>query len=71
MKHFIGVAVLVVLALVVRFWLFPHFSLDVVVHAKYYVIPYRIIGFWLLMGVAAVWFVIAVFKFGRYKTYER
>jgi hypothetical protein len=31
----------------------------------YFMPPLRIIGFWLLMGVAAVWFVIAVYKFGR------
>jgi hypothetical protein len=27
--------------------------------------PPSIIGFWLLMGIAAVWSVIAAFKFGR------
>ena len=56
MKHFIGVAVLVALALVARFCLFSRFSLDVVFYANYYVMPpLRIIGFWLLMGIAAVW----------------
>jgi riboflavin transporter FmnP len=68
MKHFIGVAVLVVLALVVRFWAFQHFTLDVHMHDTYYVITPRIIGFWLLMGMAAVWFVIAVYKFGRHSS---
>jgi heme/copper-type cytochrome/quinol oxidase subunit 1 len=66
MKHFIGIAVLVALALVVRLWAFPRFGLDIHIHDTYYVIaPLRIIGFWLLMGVAAVWFVIAAYKFGR------
>ena len=69
MKHFVGVAVLVALALAVRFWMFPHFSLDIQVHDKYYAIPpLRIIGFWLLMGIAAVWFLIATFKFGRHSS---
>jgi heme/copper-type cytochrome/quinol oxidase subunit 1 len=68
MKHLIGVAMLVVLALVVRFLLSPRPSLDLHVHATYFVISVislRIIVFWLLMGVAAVWSVIAAYKFGR------
>jgi hypothetical protein len=66
MKHFIGVAVLVALALVGRFWAFPRFALDIHIHDTYYAVPpLRIVGFWLLMGVAAVWFVIAVYKLGR------
>lgn len=65
-KHFIGVAVLLVLALAVRFLLSPHPSLDLYVHATYFVgPPVRIVGFWFLMGVAAVWLVIAAYKFGR------
>ncbi len=35
------------------------------VHFTYFVISLRTIGFCLLMGVAAVWFVIAVYRFGR------
>ena len=66
MKHFIGVAVLVALALAVRLRAFPNSSLDRYgVHATYFVISLRTIGVWLLMGVAAVWFVVAAFKFGR------
>ena len=69
MKHFIGVAVLVALALVARFCLFSRFSLDVVFYANYYVMPpLCIIGFWLLMGIAAVWFVIAAYKFRRHSS---
>jgi hypothetical protein len=30
------------------------------------VLPFRIISFWLLIGIAAVGFVIAVYKFGRH-----
>jgi hypothetical protein len=68
MKHFIGIAALVALALAVRFfWIFRS-TLDVIIHDTYYVIPLRIIGFWLLMGIAAVWFVVAAFKFGRHSS---
>jgi hypothetical protein len=55
----------------VRLWLVSRLTLDIYVHATYYVIPLRLVGFWLLMGAAAVWFVIAVYKFGRYETCER
>jgi hypothetical protein len=66
MKHFIGVVVLVALALVVRFLLFQRFALGFYRHAStFQVIPVRIIGFWLLMGIAAVWFVVAAYKFVR------
>ena len=64
-KHFIGCAVLVALALAVRFLLSPRLSLNIYVHNYYFMPPLRLIGFWLLMGVAAVWFVIAVYKFRR------
>jgi hypothetical protein len=66
MKHFIGVAVLVALALAVRLWL-SRFSVDVYFHDTYYVMPpFRIIVFWLLMGAAAGWFAVAVYKFRRH-----
>jgi hypothetical protein len=55
MKHFIGVAVLVALALAVRFWAFQPLALDLHIHDTYYVIPLRIVGFWLLMGIAEAW----------------
>ena len=66
MKHFIGVSVLVALTLAVRFLLSPHLSLNIYVHNYYFMPPLRIIGFWLLMGVAAVRFVIAGLKFRRH-----
>jgi hypothetical protein len=66
MKHLIGVLVLVALALAFRFWLSSNLSIDFYILAKYFhVLPIRIVGFWFLMGVAAVWFIIAAFKFGR------
>jgi hypothetical protein len=64
MKHFIGIAVLVALAVAVQLGAFPRPSVGLHgVHFTYFVISLRTIGFWLLMGAAAVWFVIA--KFGR------
>jgi hypothetical protein len=66
MKHFIGVAMLVALALVVRFCGFQHFTLDIQMYDTYYVITPCIIGFWLLMAIAAVWFVIAAYKYSRF-----
>jgi hypothetical protein len=72
MKHFIGVAVRVALALAVRFLVLSRFSLDIQIHDTYYVMPpLRIIGFWLLMGIAAVWFVVAAYKFGRHSYSSR
>jgi hypothetical protein len=67
MKHFIGAGVLVVLALVVRFGAPQRFALGIYVHGDTLrAFPLRIIGFWLLMGIAAVWFVVAAYKFGRH-----
>jgi hypothetical protein len=69
MKHFIGIAVLVALALAVRFLLSSPLSLDIHIHDTYYVTPpLRTISFWLLMGVAAVWIAIAAYKFGRHSS---
>ena len=68
MKHFIGAGVLVVLALVVRFWALQRFGLGIYVHDTLRVFSLRIIGFWLLMGIAALWFVVAAYKLGRHST---
>jgi hypothetical protein len=68
MKHFIAVGVLVVLALVVRFGPFERFGLDISIHGTYWVIPLGVIGFWALVGIAAVWLAIAAHKFGRHSS---
>lgn len=66
MKHFIGIAVLAALAVAVQLGAFARSSVDLHgVHFTYFVISFRTIGFWLLMGAAAVWFVFAVDKFRR------
>jgi hypothetical protein len=68
MKHFIGAGVLVALALVVRLGAFQRVGLDIYVHDTLRVIPLRVVGFWLLMGTAIVWFLIAAYKFGRHSS---
>jgi hypothetical protein len=68
MKHFIGAGALMVLALVVRFGMIQRFGLGIYVHDTIRVFPLRIIGFWFLMGIAGVWFVVAAYKLGRHST---
>lgn len=66
MRHLIGIGVLVAVALALRFvgvlrgitWYFY-------VHDTYRVVSLSDIGFWLLMGIASVWFVIAAYAFIR------
>jgi hypothetical protein len=65
MKHFLGAGTLVALALVVRLWAFQSIGLDIQLHDTYRVIPLRVVGFWVLMGIAATWFLIAAYKFRR------
>jgi hypothetical protein len=64
MRHFIGAGVLVALALVVRLRAFQRVGLDIYIHDTLRVIPLGVVGFWLLMGIAVVWFVVAAYKFG-------
>ena len=63
MKHFVGAGTLVALALIVRLWAFQHIGLDIYLHDTYRVIPLRVVGFWVLIGIAAAWFLIAAYKF--------
>jgi hypothetical protein len=65
MRHLIGIGVLVAVALALRFWVHVGIGFDIYVHDVYRVVPLSIIGFWLLMGIASVWFVIAAYAFIR------
>ena len=65
MRHVIGIGFLLVLALVVRLGAFSNVGVDIYVHDTYRVIPLRIVGFWVLIGIASVWFLIAASKFAR------
>jgi hypothetical protein len=67
MKHLVGVSVLVALAFVLRFW--PHHSnmgLDIYIHDTYWVIPFRVIAFWCLTGMAFTWFLAFVWTSVRH-----
>jgi hypothetical protein len=68
MKHFIGVGALVALALIVRLGAFERFGLDIYVHDTYRAVPLRVVGFWVLIGIAAAWFLVAAYKFGRHSS---
>jgi hypothetical protein len=66
MKHFVGAGVLVALALIVRLWAFQRVGLDIYEHDTFRVIPVRVVGFWLLMGIAVAWLSVAAYKFRRH-----
>jgi hypothetical protein len=66
MKHFIGAGAVLALALVVRLWAFQGVGLDIRIHDAYRVIPLRVVGFWVLIGIAAAWFLVAAYKFRRH-----
>ena len=69
MKHLIGIGALVALALLVRFGpFFQRFGLDIHLRDTYWGISLRTIGFWLLVGIAAVWSVVAAYKFSRHSS---
>jgi len=53
------------LAILVRFSAPQRVGLDVYVRDTYHAIPLRVVGFWSLLGVAAIWFVIAAIRFSR------
>lgn len=62
MKHLIGAGLVAILAFVVRCVLPLPFGLDIYIHDTYRVVPLGIVGFWVLLAIAAVWLVIAAFK---------
>lgn len=68
MKHFVGAGTLVALALVVRIWAFQSIGLAIHLHDTYRVIPLRVVGFWVLIGMAAPLFLIAAHKSRGYSS---
>jgi hypothetical protein len=59
----------VALALIIKkFGPFQRFSLDIQLHNTYWAICLHTIGFWLLMGIAAVWLIITAYKFNRHSS---
>jgi len=70
MKHLWGPGVLVALALAVRLGLFQRVfqrvGLDIHIHDAYRVIPLRAIGFWVPLGLAAVWLLVTAYTSARH-----
>ena len=61
-RHLIGIGGLVAAAVALRFWLHTHTGLDIEIHDAYRVVPLNVIGFWFLMGIASVWFLIVAWE---------
>jgi hypothetical protein len=68
MRHFTGIGLFLVLALLVRFGAFSNTGVDIFIHDTYHVIPLRIVAFWLLMAIATVWLLITIAKFVRHNS---
>jgi hypothetical protein len=66
MRNFIGIGLLLALALVVRFAVFSNKGVDIFIHDTYHVIPLRMVTFWLLIAIATVWLLITAAKFARH-----
>jgi hypothetical protein len=66
LKTFIGAGVLAILAFVIRFGVFLPVGVDISIHDTYWVVPLRVVSFWILLGTAAVWLLIAAYKFSHY-----
>ena len=65
MKYLIGVAVLIALVLFISFIAFQRFGVDIHVHDTYWVVPTRTIAFWILVAMATVSLLIAIYKLAR------
>jgi hypothetical protein len=66
LKTFIGAGVLAILAFVIRFGVFLPVGVDISIHDTYWVVPLRVVSFWILLGTAAVWLLIAAYKFSHH-----
>ena len=62
MKHLIGVALLIALAFVLRFGMQTGVGLDLQLHDTYYVVPVRIVAFWVVVAMAIGWSVVFAWK---------
>ena len=68
MKYVVGAGVFIALALVARFLVLQRFGVDIYVHDTYWVVPLRKIAFWILIAIAAVSLVTAVYKLVRHSS---
>jgi hypothetical protein len=64
-KQFWGPGVLLALAFLVSFSPLRRAGLDVHVRDAYRVVPLRVVGFWGLLGAAAIWLLIIAVRFNR------
>jgi hypothetical protein len=67
MKPFIGPALIVVVAVLVRFAA-SRVGVGIYLHDTYLGISLRTFGFWLLMGIASGWFLLAASKSARQRS---
>lgn len=65
MRHLIGIGALIIIAFALRFWLLASMAIDIPIRDHYRVIPINIVAYWLLIGFAAVWFLVVTYKFIR------
>jgi len=68
MKYFVSAGILAVLALVVRFGAINRlgsFGIYILLHDRYYFISMRGVAFWLLLAIAAVWFLMGAYRLAR------
>jgi hypothetical protein len=68
MRNFFGIGLLLALAVVVRFAVLSNKGVDIFIHDTYYIIPLRMLAFWLLIAIAAVWLLVAAAKFARHES---
>jgi hypothetical protein len=68
MKQLVGIAALVTIALVLRFWLHTGLGLGITIHDTYRVVSLKAIVFWCLMGTASAWFLISRGKLVAHRT---
>jgi hypothetical protein len=66
LKTFIGAGALAILAFVIRFGVFVPVGVDISIHDTYWVVPLRVVSFWILLGTAAVWLLIAAYKLSHH-----
>ena len=65
MKHLFGIIVLVGSALAVKSWLPTAVSFNIHLGGFYQVVSLNDAGFWLLLGIALVWLLVAMFDSRR------
>jgi hypothetical protein len=55
MKRVVGICTLIAVGFTVRLYSRSNLGLDVHIHDTYHVIPFRVVAFWCLLGIASAW----------------